>query len=184
MACLMLGTCAPSIQTDSPGRILISEDETARNLEALEELSHRHEQSQRPDQQLDENAQPALPVLPVTVLEPAPTAAELGEGRIDRSDLTAFIEGGPYGLISAVDVEPIIEGEAFRGYRIAALDPTAAAIYSSGLRVGDIVTTVNGYDISRPESFMAAWESMAEAEHLHVDIVRAGDAQTLAWAIE
>lgn len=180
----MLGTCAPSIQTNSPTRILTSEDETERNLDALEELSQRHDGAQRQEQQHEEEVQPALPVLPVTVLEPAPTAAELGEGQIDRSDLTAFIEGGPHGLIGAVEVDPVIEEDAFRGFRIAALDPNATAIYRSGLRVGDIVTTVNGFDISRPEIFMEAWESMPEAEHLHVDIVRGGTPQTLAWNIQ
>jgi type II secretory pathway component PulC len=124
-----------------------------------------------------------VPSLPVTVLEPSPTPGELGIGEITRSELEAYLDNGPHNLLINVEVEPVIDANTFRGFRIALIHETAGPVTGSGLRTGDIITAVNGTNIGRPEGFMSVWESLWNASHLDVDIIRDGRAQSLRWVI-
>jgi hypothetical protein len=176
------GACAPRVQVSEAPRLISTDEERAANRAALEQLTARApEPTANRAASLD--ATDALPLLPVTVVEPPPTAAERGEGQIARHDLREFLEQGPQAVIQAIQVEPEMDGNTFIGFRIQSVDPAAEAFHDSGLRAGDVVTAVNGIDISHPEGFMQAWDSLAEADHLNVDIIRQGRAQTLAWQI-
>lgn len=183
-AALALSACAPRIQRSSEPTILADEDEREANREALEELVARSPEAPHPAAQPDVvSASNSLPVLPVTVVEPPEAPAERGEGRISRSELRTFVEQGPHSLFRAVELEPVLNGERFQGFRVVSLAPEPAALRESGLRIGDVVTAVNGTDISNPDGFMRVWEGLAEADELTVEIVRAGDPRTLEWAI-
>jgi hypothetical protein len=182
---LSFAACAPRLRPGS-GRAPVDDDQSrAENRRALEELLARAPEGRPAGREGEEAvaAERRLPVLPVMVLEPTETDAERGEGRISRSALRTFVEQGPHSLFRAVALEPVLNGERFQGYRIAALAPEPTALRTSGLRVGDIVTAVNGTDVSNPDGFMRLWEGLAEAEALTVEIVRGGDSRTLGWAI-
>ncbi len=168
-----LVACAPRILTSYSQ--FASSNEDAANQEALDELNARGE--------LAPNRE-APPVLPVTVLEPPPTAAELGEGEIQRSDLMAFLNGGPPQIFQALHLSPVVSGSSFTGFSIDSIEVESGPIAESGLREGDVVTAVNGRDISHVDMFLDIWESMDSAEQLNIDYVRDGRARTLVWHIQ
>lgn len=174
---VMMSTCAPRMQ---PLTVELehgtTDDEAEANREALYILAGRGENATAESRE--------LPLLPVTVVEPPPSAAEMGEGLIERDELVIYHEGGPHQLLTTVDVEPFLTGADFIGYRIAHISETAGPVVGCGLREGDVVTAVNGTDIGQPEGFMQVWESLPSTEHLNVDIIRAGEARTLSWVVE
>lgn len=174
------------MDSDPPVPGWTDDGERQRNQEALETLADRGEQPAHVEV-------PQLPTVVLTPPVPEPPAGEateeavpaesgeLAEGVIRRSELLTFLEAGPHRLLTAVLVEPVMDEDRFRGFRVEAVQP--GVLRASGLRVGDVVTAVNGRDISRPEGFIGVWESVASADHLDVDIVRDGEAQTLSWPI-
>ena len=172
--------CAPRVHTN-PSPQTVGDDDSVERERTRRELERLAREADRDDQ---DEGDVVRPILPVTVLEPPVADAELGEGLIDRDELQAFIELGPQAILQAIEVDPVFEDDAFRGFRIDWLAASPSGLVDSGLRLGDIVTSVNGVDISQPAGFMRVWESLPEVGHLHVDIVRAGEARTLAWAIE
>lgn len=185
LATLCLLACAPQMDTEHPRPTWTDDGERERNQAALETLADRGEQQ----------AHVEVPELPTVVLTPAeedtrreaaqePVPEGQGEPTdavIRRSELLTFLEAGPHRLLTAVLVEPVMDEDRFRGFRVEAVQP--GMLRASGLRVGDVVMSVNGRDISRPEGFIRVWESVASADHIDVDIVRDGQAQTLSWAI-
>ncbi|MBN1944561.1 MAG: hypothetical protein JW797_02750 [Bradymonadales bacterium] len=177
--------CAPQVQLPSLGHGRAQEQERLANQRALQLLVARENQPVRPTPDRAQSEPVAdLPILPVVVLAPAPTDAELGRGVIDKRSLMDFLQRGPHALLSSVLVEPEMEGDTFRGFRVEAIGSDSGALAGCGLRVGDVVTAVNGQDISHPEGFMEVWDSLERADHLHVDLVRGGEARTLQWQIE
>lgn len=174
LAMLVFAGCAPRVQTT---QALVGPEDEARaaNLEALEVLASRSDGA---------IATSELPILPVTVVSPPATAAELGEGEIDREAFNEFLEDGPPQVFQALRLAPVLSDNAFSGFRIESIAAASGPFSACGLRAGDIVTSINGRDISRVEGFLQVWESMRLANHLHVDIIRAGEAQTLVWRIQ
>ena len=175
LAFLGFVSCAPRVHT-SHVQIDTDDESRASNIEALEELTGRTDV--RP------SATANLPILPVTVVTPPPTLAELGEGEIDRDAFVQFIEEGPPQVFQAMLLAPVLRADNFAGFRIESIAATSGPITTCGLRAGDIVTSINGRDISRVEGFLQVWESMRSADHLQVDIIRGGNARTLAWQIQ
>lgn len=173
LALLVLAGCAPRLQT-SHTRVDSDDGSRAANLDALEALTGRD----------DASSSSELPVLPVTVVSPPPTPAELGEGEIDRTVFIEFLEEGPPQVFQALLLAPVLRENSFTGFRIESIADSAGPISTCGLRTGDIVTSINGRDISRVEAFLQVWESMRSADQLQVDIIRGGDARTLAWHIQ
>jgi hypothetical protein len=175
------------MDTERPMPAWTDDGERERNQAALETLADRGEQPahvevpELPTVVLTPSAEPAAPGTQAAH-EAAPEGpGEPGDGVIRRSELLTFLEAGPHRLLTSVLVEPVMEEDRFRGFRVEAVQP--GVLRASGLRVGDVVTSVNGRDISRPEGFIRVWESVASADHLDVDIVRDGRARTLSWAI-
>jgi type II secretory pathway component PulC len=80
-----------------------------------------------------------------------------------------------------LDDQPAFAGGKFRGFRIAALRGT----FWSGvdLMPGDVVTTVNGLPIERPEQAQAAFDSIAAATELRVAYERNGQPRELVYRI-
>ena len=168
-----LVACAPRISTTF-SQFGAAEEDTV-NQEALDELNARGE---LPPNRNDR------PALPVTVLEPPPTAAELGVGEIQRSDLVAFMSDGPPQIFQALHLSPVMNDSRFSGFSIDSIEVQSGPIAESGLREGDVVTAINGRDISRLDMFLAIWDSMESADELNIDYVRDGRARTLVWHIQ
>jgi general secretion pathway protein C len=81
-----------------------------------------------------------------------------------------------------VDDQPVMVGGKFHGFRIAALKD---ADFWSGvdLKAGDVVTSVNGFPIERPEQAQTALDSLEVASELRVAFERDGQPHELVYAI-
>lgn len=113
------------------------------------------------------------------VLAPAP-----GEHALTRSAVRAAIADGLGVFLQHVDIDdqPVMAGGKFHGFRIAALrDPDFWA--GVDLKPGDVVTSVNGMPIERPEQAQAALESLDGARELRVTYERDGQPHELVYAI-
>jgi general secretion pathway protein C len=76
-------------------------------------------------------------------------------------------------LLRGVQVVPKTEGGktvavGLRGVRDGSL------LYSLGLRDGDELHSINGFDISDPEGALTAYAKLRTADHLTISVVRGG----------
>jgi type II secretory pathway component PulC len=96
----------------------------------------------------------------------------------------AFVSQGLGSFLRRVELDdqPVFVGGKFHGFRIALLrDPQ----FWSGvdLKPGDVVTTVNGFPIERPEQAQTAFESLEVASELRVAYERDGQGRELVYGI-
>jgi hypothetical protein len=114
--------------------------------------------------------------------DPPPPAVRAlpGERTVTRSALLAVLERGPgaflHDLFQRVEVEAHFEGAAFAGWQIVALAETADQLEAVGLDVGDVVKTINGYGIERPEYLSAIFAELRDADAIVIGGERAGEA--------
>ena len=111
---------------------------------------------------------------------PAPAPPET-QGSIVRADLESVVAAGLGRFLGYVGTEPHLDNGAFVGHRITAL--RGEVLPQSGLQLGDTVVAVNGQSVERPEQAMAVWNSLSVASELSLDVLRAGEPQTLRFRI-
>ncbi len=102
-------------------------------------------------------------------------------GVIDRAGLIVIVEAGLGRLFQRLRVSPSMERGRFVGFEITGLDEPWEA---SSLQQGDVIRTLNGQPIERPEQAMAAFEGLRHADELVVELLRAGAPATLRFRIE
>lgn len=113
----------------------------------------------------------------------APDALPAPSASLKRADVRAVVRGGLGAFLRRVDLEeqPVFRDGRFVGFKIAALKGDGWK--GVDLRAGDVVTSVNGYPIERPEDAQAALKSLEVASELRVDYEREGVPRSLRWAI-
>lgn len=115
----------------------------------------------------------------------APAAAERPRpppGSLFRSDVDRTVEAGLGYFLQRVAVEPELEGERFKGFRIVGLRPPE---FWEGvdLKTGDVVQGVNGMPIERDIDAYKAFESLRAASALRVTFTRGGAPRELVFSI-
>jgi hypothetical protein len=135
------------------------------------------------------SASPAMPTVMAPVAAPSPpavaaTAAQRDDHAVPRSAVHAVVSQGLGAFLQRVDVDdqPVFVGGKFHGFRIAALRD---APFWNGvdIRPGDVVTSVNGFPIERPEQAQTAFDSLEVASELRVSLERAGQPRELVIPI-
>jgi type II secretory pathway component PulC len=103
---------------------------------------------------------------------------------VSRSALHAVVSQGLGAFLQHVDIDdqPVFVGGRFHGFRIAGLRD---AKFWNGvdLKPGDVVTSVNGFPIERPEQAQIAFESLEVASELRVALERGGQPRELTYSI-
>lgn len=173
------GACSPSFENLPDDFILEGEgrtpEEAEANLAALRELvgaGRERAAVERPES------------LDVVVLGPAVEPSVSDSGALLRSALDDFVQLGPHAVLGAVLLEPHYSAGTAIGFEIFELYEGSEFITGAGLGVGDVVMSVNGHSILMPDGFMEAWESLADAGTLEVEVIRSGVQETLSWPIE
>jgi type II secretion system protein C len=130
----------------------------------------------------------AAPVVkaPATGATPpaAATSAAPAAHALARSTLREVVSEGLGTFLRRIELDdqPVFVGGKFHGFRIAGLrDPQ----FWSGidLKPGDVVTSVNGFPIERPEQAETAFESLEVASELRVVVEREGQPRELIYPI-
>jgi len=80
-------------------------------------------------------------------------------------------------------IVPSFENGEANGFKLFAIRP--GSIYSlMGLRNGDIVHKINGYDLTSPDKALEVYQKLRDAKEMKLDISRRGKNRTLNYKIE
>jgi type II secretory pathway component PulC len=121
------------------------------------------------------------------VPSPSPRAAapaRTQEHALARSAVRAVVDRGLGAFLQHVDIDdqPVFVQGRFHGFSVAKLsDPGFWA--GVDIKPGDVVVSINGLPIERPEQAQAAFDSLATASELRVALERDGQARELVYAI-
>lgn len=130
-------------------------------------------------------AAPATTVITVPgVLPGPPEGGIILAGTLERSVVQAVVKAGPQPFIAGVQVAPVMEAGRFRGFRLLEVKATSPLAGSENVRAGDVLVSVNGLPVERPDQFMAAWGKLARAERLEVKLLRGEQPLTYRWTIQ
>ena len=111
------------------------------------------------------------------------SAQETVEGNLSRAALDKLIAAGPHALISSVDVKPAKEKGKFIGFLLTGARPNSPLASSQTVQIGDVLVSVNGQSVERPDQFMAVWEALGSKDALSVTVVRQGKRIRYVWKI-
>ncbi|MBI2897499.1 MAG: hypothetical protein HYY06_28330 [Deltaproteobacteria bacterium] len=93
------------------------------------------------------------------------------------------LDAGIPRFLQSLETEPTLDGGHFVGFRLVAFFPRDARFQGVDLRGGDVVTSVNGLPIERPEHAFRVWQELRVASELRVEYLRAGARRELRYAI-
>jgi type II secretory pathway component PulC len=122
---------------------------------------------------------------PAAPTPPQATAAAPGRapGTILRGELEAVLGRSPGMFLQHVDSEPRYRAGRFAGWTLVRFFPGDPQFATVDLRAGDVVLSVNGSSVERPEQLMELWQALHVSKELVVELERAGQPRTLRWTI-
>jgi type II secretory pathway component PulC len=133
-----------------------------------------HEDDEEDDPRAERPAPTSLP----TPAKPLPRAQGLS-----RSELGAVLDQGPGVFLQGVRVRPTFLGKRWGGWEIVTFWPGDERFRDVDLAPGDVIETVNGMRLERPEELWELWDSLRRAPALTVVYLRRGEAHTLSFPI-
>jgi S1-C subfamily serine protease len=113
----------------------------------------------------------------------ADVAADSDQPFVTRAELNGFLDRGPSYILRIVTVEPKHGEKGFEGFQITEVTPAARTFMTPHVRVGDVVTHVNGVRVLKPEDLMQAWRSLDRVSTIRVDFTRRSEAMHAAWIV-
>ncbi|MEB2313556.1 MAG: hypothetical protein OZ921_21025 [Sorangiineae bacterium] len=124
-------------------------------------------------------AAPASP--PRAASQPAP-ATPRAVTELARAEVVAAVDAGLGRFLQHVELEPVLVGGKFEGFRVVTLRPPE---FWDGVdvRPGDVVTQVNGQPIERETQAYDAFQALKTARALEVSLTRDGKPRTLVLPI-
>src|SRR3954468_20147382 len=115
-------------------------------------------------------ARPAGTPRPADAPRPAPVAAPTGKGlrtgTIARARLVAVLDAGPGTFLRQLEVAPRMAGDRFVGWQLVQLLDRRGPLREVNLSPGDVLVTVNGKPVARPEQLQALWDSLRTANEV------------------
>jgi hypothetical protein len=119
------------------------------------------------------------PSVSVAPPEPGP------RGWVSRASVDRALKAGLGRFLSNGEVEVQLDGaRRFVGWRIVALHDAPDDLWKGvDLRVGDVVTSVNGFPLERPQQADRAFKSLRVSSEIRVYLLRDGRPMELRFAI-
>jgi type II secretory pathway component PulC len=114
----------------------------------------------------------------------APPGKGLRTGTIERAKLLTVLDAGPGVFLRQLEVTPRLDGNRFVGWELVQLLDKTGPLYDVDVVPGDVLLTVNGKPISRPDQLQAVWDSLRTANELRAQLWRGEAKLELAFAIE
>jgi general secretion pathway protein C len=115
---------------------------------------------------------PALAASPQAVLKPRIQRDSETDLRIDRAVVEKTLED-PSAAVRSVRVVPERKDGTFLGLRLFGIRPTSL-LGTLGLRNGDRLESINGFNVGDPEKALEAYARLRLATHLDIRLNRAG----------
>jgi general secretion pathway protein C len=121
----------------------------------------------------------------------APKGDELGAGIRKVNDTSYEVEQGEIDKVMAnlsslatqARIVPAFEGGKPVGFKLFSIRPNS--LYSKiGIKNGDVITRINGYEITSPDKALEIYQKLKDAKNVTVDLKRRGAAQTIDYTIK
>ena len=127
------------------------------------------------------SAAPA-PASTTPVASAPPPPVEVHEPVITRAALDEVLDAGLGAFLGRVTTAPSLEGNHFVGFRV--VDLRDAALFEGvDLQPGDVILSVNGQSIERPDDAFTAWTGLRVASEITVAVLRDGQRRDLRFPI-
>lgn len=94
----------------------------------------------------------------------------------------AQLRAAPEKFIDFINVAPVREEGELRGYRVSP-GKEKALFTDSGLKAGDIITYINGLDLTRPREAVEAMQALRQADSLELALLRNNQPMTLSLSL-
>ena len=114
----------------------------------------------------------------------APPGKGLRTGTIARERHVAVLDAGPPSFLRQLEVTPKMSGDRFVGWELVQLVDRDGPLADVDVAPGDVLLSVNGQPISRPDQLQLLWDSLRTANELTAQLWRGGGKLELAFAIE
>lgn len=102
---------------------------------------------------------------------------------VTRSRVQTLIEQGPAYILQAVSVEPARTDGEFVGYEIVGMTEAARRVANPQLSVGDVIESINGTTIERPDDYVSTWKELNRVDRVVIDFRRDGESKRAVWTI-
>ena len=89
----------------------------------------------------------------------------------------------PVSLVGMVQLAPVTREGQLRGYRVRP-DSNLAELDRFGLRAGDVITSVNGVDLTDPAAAPSLLQQLTVAEQLEINVLREEDLLSFYFQID
>lgn len=130
----------------------------------------------------DASAEPAAPT--ATPRPEAPPGKGLRTGTIERAQLIAVLDGGAGNFLRQVELTPRMDGKRFVGWQLVQLLDRSGPLHDVDVAPGDVLLSVNGATLSRPDHLQTVWDALRTANELRAQLWRGDGKLELAFAIE
>lgn len=117
-------------------------------------------------------AEPDVPSVPGA---PSAVALAVPVGSLSRQQVVEAVDAGLGAFLQRVQVEPVLSGERFLGYKILSIQPSDSWA-EFGLKEGDVVTQVNARTLENENQAFETFQSLRSAEAIRVQVLRDGQA--------
>lgn len=139
-----------------------------------------HDESELPTpQRADTDRQPAG----TRAAEPPPRKGARN-GTIERPKLVAVLNKGPGAFLGQFEVSPRLEAKRFIGWQLVRLLDRNSPLTAIDVAPGDVLASVNGNSLSRPDQLQTLWDSLRTANSIQAVLWRGATKVDLAFAIE
>lgn len=122
----------------------------------------------------------AGPTLPKGVLEGIQRIDD-NHYAIDRT-VRDVVFSSPTELMKSLRIAPEMQGGKAIGVRLQTLDG-GSLLSHLGLRAGDVVRSINGFDVTSPEKMLEAYGKLQSAPSVEVSIVRGGAPTVIGFEV-
>lgn len=110
---------------------------------------------------------------------PAPEPDVLPKGHVWRYQLMEVMSPGLGAFLQRVEVKEQMAAGQFHGFKILELRGDPTFWEGSDIRVGDVITSVNGGSIGHYDEAFRVWQSLATAPEIVIAYERRGDPKQL-----
>jgi type II secretory pathway component PulC len=115
----------------------------------------------------------------------APPGKGLRSGTIARDRLIAVLDAGPASFLRQFEVTARMSGNRFVGWQLVQLVGTQAnPLYDIDLVPGDILLTINGKAIARPDQLQTVWDGLRTADAVSAQLWRGNAKLTIEFSVE
>ncbi len=125
--------------------------------------------------------QPVLTMMNGSYFKPNNANTSIEKVKIKREMLSKL--GGFNSLFRQMSVVPVFKNGKAYGYRINFLSPVSI-LKKIGLRVGDVIVSVNGEPTTNPRALMGIYSELKEMNSISINLIRRSKKKTIFVEIE